>query len=308
MMRRALQFGIVLGLALGACAPVAHARKDPLASLKKLGLVPDHARVVQLATGFGLTEGPTSDARGNVYFSDIPANRIYLWWAGDWTIVIFRTNTGGANGLFLDRNGHLFACEGKNRRVVEIDREGNVRVLADQYQGRKLNSPNDLWVAPDGGVYFTDPRYGKRDDLEQDGEHVYYISPNRDRIVRVIDDLVRPNGIIGTPDGRLLYVADEGAGRTYVYDIQQDGTLANRRLFAEQRSDGMTLDEKGNLYLTGRNVVVYDPSGRRLGEIPVPERPTNLCFGGRKGDWLFITARSSVYGLQMRVRGSDRAR
>ncbi|MDZ7373727.1 MAG: SMP-30/gluconolactonase/LRE family protein [candidate division KSB1 bacterium] len=275
---------------------------DGLAALKKAGVLPDYAQVVQLGTGFRFTEGPASDEQGNVYFSDIPADRIYFW-SLDGTIVLFRRNTGGANGLFLDRAGNLYICEGKNRRVTVLSPDGTLRILAERYQGKRLNSPNDLWVSPNGGVYFTDPRYGPRDDLEQDGEHVYFIPPDRTQVIRVIDDLVRPNGIIGTPDGKILYVADHGGEATYAYDIAEDGSLRNKRLFVRQGSDGMTLDERGNLYLTSGSVTVYAPSGEKLGEILLPEQPTNVTFAGRGGRLLFVTARSSVYAVPTAVRG-----
>jgi gluconolactonase len=294
MLRLALAAVVLPGIIL--------AQPDPLVALKKAGILPEFAKVIQLATGFRFTEGPTADPAGNVYFSDIPANRIYFW-SLDGTVILHRRDTGGANGLFLDPNGNLFVCEGGDRRVVQIEPNGTVRVLADRYQGKRLNSPNDLWVTPDGGIYFTDPRYGSREDLEQDGEHVYFIPPDRSAVIRVIDDMARPNGIVGTPDGKTLFVADHGGGATYAYDIGPNGLLTNKRLFVRQGSDGMTLDSEGNVYLTGEAVTVYDPSGKKLGEIPVPERPTNVTFAGRGGRLLFITARTSIYAVATLVRG-----
>ncbi len=156
-------------------------------------------------------------------------------------------------------------------------------VLADSFGGKKLNSPNDLWIDPQGGVYFTDPRYGSEDGLEQDGFHVYYLAPKSDKLVRAIDDLVKPNGIIATANGKLLYVADPGANKTYVYQIKSAGSLTNRKLAAPEGSDGMTLDEKGNLYLTRGGVVVYSPAAKKIATIETPERPANVTFGGRPG-------------------------
>ena len=143
-------------------------------------------------------------------------------------------------------------------------------MLADKYDGKKFNSPNDLWIDPKGGVYFTDPRYGNREGMEQDGEHVYYLTPDRKTVIRVINDMVRPNGLIGTPNGKTLYVADDGAGKTYVYKINKDGTLTDKQLFAPEGSDGMTIDNKGNVYLTTKVVAVYNTKGEKIEEIPGP--------------------------------------
>lgn len=265
-------------------------------------LVAEGARVKKLADGFRFTEGPARDAEGNVYFTDIPNNRIHKW-SLDGKLTTFRENSGGANGLYFDRKGNLLACEGGNRRVTSISPDGEVTVLADSYNGKKLNSPNDLWIDPHGGVYFTDPRYGSQDGLELDGFHVYYITPDRNRLVRVIDDLVKPNGVVGTRDGKTLYVADAGGNKTYAYAVQPDGSLKDRRLVTEQGSDGMTLDEHGNVYLTRGTVTVYSPQGKQIATIETPEAPANVCFGGRDNRTLFITARTGFYAIPMQVRG-----
>ncbi|OHB75052.1 MAG: gluconolactonase, partial [Planctomycetes bacterium RBG_16_55_9] len=227
--------------------------------------------------------------QGNVYFSDIPNNRIHKW-SLDGTLSTFRENSGGANGLYFDKDGNLLACEGGGRRLVSIDPKGNVTVLAERYQGKRFNSLNDLWIDPKGGVYFTDPRYGNREGMEQDGEHVYYLSSDRKRLIRVIDNMVRPNGVIGTPDGKMLYVADHGDRKTFVYTINEDGTLSNKKLFAPEGSDGMTIDNEGNIYLTAGVVAVYNKDGQRIEEIKVPEGPANVTFGGVNNQTLFITA------------------
>jgi gluconolactonase len=256
----------------------------------------------KLVDGFRFTEGPACDAKGNIYFSDIPNNRIHVW-SIDNKLSTFSGKSGGANGLYFDGQGNLLACEGKARRVTSIDSKGNVTTLAAVYNGKKLNSPNDLWIDPRGGVYFTDPRYGKTDGMEQDGFHVYYIVPDRSKVVRVISDLVKPNGIIGTSDGKLLYVADPGDKKTYVYEIKSDGLLGKKKLFAPEGSDGMTLDANGNLYLTNDKVVIYSSKGKRIGDIAVPEKPANVCFGGKDRRTLFITARKSLYTVEMNVAG-----
>jgi gluconolactonase len=273
-------------------------------------LVAPGAKVEQLAGGFAFTEGPACDAEGNVYFSDIPNNRIHKW-SLDGKLTTFREQSGGANGLYFDRRGNLLACEGDSRRLTSVSPEGKVTVLADSYQGKKLNSPNDLWVTPKGGVYFTDPRYGNKEGLEQGGFHVYYLPPERrpggTQLVRALDNLVMPNGVVGTADRpggtRLLYVADPGDNKTYVYRIQADGSLTDRKLAAPAGSDGMTLDEQGNLYLTGGGVQVYGPDGKKIATIKVPEPPANVCFGGKDRRTLFITARKSLYAIRMNVRG-----
>lgn len=265
-------------------------------------LIAPGAMVEKLAGGFMFTEGPACDAEGNVYFSDIPNERIHKW-SVDGKLTTFRENSGRANGLYFDGKGNLLACEGGSRQLTSIAPDRKVTVLVDGYQGKKLNSPNDLWIDPKGGVYFSDPRYGRDMEIEQDGFHVYYLAPDKKELVRVIDDLVKPNGVLGTADGKLLYVADAGDSKTYVYKIQPDGSLSDRKLIAPVGSDGMTLDEKGNLYLTRNVVHVYSPDGELIIQIDVPEAPANACFGGKDRKTLFITARKGLYSLKMNVRG-----
>jgi len=265
------------------------------------------AKIEKLAGGFKFTEGPAADANGDIYFSDIPNNRIHKWSVERKKLSTFRENSGGSNGLYFDGKGHLLACEGTGRRLVSIDQRGEVTVVTDRYRDKKYNSLNDLWVTPRGGIYFTDPRYGKRDGMEQDGEHVYYITPERTKVIKVIDEMVRPNGLIGTPDGKRLYVADHGADRTYSYRIKKDGSLARKKLFVAKGSDGMTIDDRGNVYLTdpkGKAVLVYDPKGELIETIKVPEGPANVTFGGKDKQTLFITARTSLYAIRMRVKGT----
>lgn len=262
------------------------------------------AQARKLAGDFKFTEGPAADAQGNVYFTDIPTNRILKWSVADGALSTFLENSGGANGLYFDKDGNLLACQGGERRLVSLSPKGEVTVLADKYEGKRFNSPNDLWIDPNGGVYFTDPRYGSRDGMEMDGEHVYYLTPDRKKVIRVINDMVRPNGVIGTANGRRLYVADHGAGQTYSYRINRDGTLSAKQLFARQGSDGVSLDARSNVYLTGELISVYNRRGEKLAEIPVPEPPANLTFGGPDNKTLFITARTSFYSIPMEVRGT----
>ena len=176
-------------------------------------------------------------------------------------------------------------------------------MLADSFEGKKFNSPNDLWIDPHGGVYFSDPRYGNMEGLELPGFYVFYLAPDRKTLTRVIDDMVKPNGVLGTADGKQLYVADAGGGKTYVYAIQPDGSLADKKLFAAQGSDGLARDEQGNIYLTGGGITVYSPDGEKIESIAVPEGPANLKFGGPDKKTLFITARTSLYSVPMNVKG-----
>ncbi|MGA1979830.1 MAG: SMP-30/gluconolactonase/LRE family protein [Sedimentisphaerales bacterium] len=271
---------------------------------EKVSVVAEGAKVEKLAGGFKFTEGPAADAKGNILFTDIPNNRIHKWTL-DGKLITFDQNSGGANGLFFDKKGNLLVCEGERRRVVSIGRNGRRKVLADRYENKQFNSPNDLWADAKGGIYFTDPRYGDRSDMEQGCECVYYISPDRKKLSRVIDDMTRPNGIIGTADGKTLYVADHGGGKTFVYTINEDGTLSNKKLFAPEGSDGMTIDNEGNIYLTTNVVAVYNKNGEKIETIEVPEQPSNLCFGGKDKRTLFITARTSLYSVRMRVASGE---
>jgi gluconolactonase len=265
------------------------------------------AHLVKLAGGFKFTEGPAADAEGNVYFTDQPNDRI-LKWSIDGKLSTFLQPCGRSNGLCFDAQGNLWACADEKNELWRIDPAGKVTVVVKEYNGKLLNGPNDVWVRPDGGLYFTDPfykrDYWKRGPQEQDREAVYYLAPDEKTLMRVADDLRRPNGIIGTADGKLLYVADIAANKTYAYDVQDDGTLKNKRLFCTLGSDGMTIDSEGDLYLTGNGVTVFDKTGKQIEKVKVPEGWTgNVCFGGQDRETLFITASTGLYGLQMRVHG-----
>ncbi len=275
-----------------------------LLSLPALAQVPvaPGASVEKLCGDFTFTEGPAADSRGNVAFTDIPRNLILVW-SVEGRLSTLRENSGAANGLWYDAQDRLLACEGGHRRLTRTAPDGTVDVLADRFEGKKLNSPNDLWPDLKGGVYFTDPRYGKTDDLEQPVRGVYHVDA-AGQIRRVLDDLKNPNGIMGTPDGRILYVGDNGGGITYKYAIQSDGTLSDRAEFVRGRADGLTLDERGNLYLTHEGVDVVAPDGTLLGRIEVPEHPANVTFGGPANDELFITARTGLYRVRMAVKGA----
>ena len=273
-----------------------------LAADQSQSLVAEGASVRKLVGGFVFTEGPAWDGKGALYFSDIPNERIHKW--ADGKLSTFRESSGRANGLYFDNDVNLLICEGGFQRLTKSTMEGKVTVLASECEGKKLNSPNDLWVDPRGGIYFTDPRYGRGAEIEQPGFHVYYLAPGSKEVKRLIDDLVKPNGIIGSPDGKRLYVADPGASKTYVYQIKADGSVTGRKLAAPEGSDGMTLDALGNLYLTKGAIKVYSPQAKLITTINVPEGPANVTFGGKDGRTLFITARTSLYSLRMKVKGA----
>ena len=288
--------GVTLTLCIGGLAA------------ERASVIAEGAQLKRLATGFSFTEGPAVDAAGNVFFTDQPNDRI-MKWSTDGTLSEFLSPCGRSNGLYFDREGNLWACADEHNELWQIDPQGNVTVVIKDYQGRLLNGPNDLWITRAHGIYFTDPffqrSYWNRGPSEQNGQHVFYLGPDLQTLTRVTTDLQQPNGIIGTPDGRFLYVADYGGGRTYRYTIQPDGTLGEKTFFCGQGSDGMTLDQEGNLYLTGGGVTVYNRSGKKIETISVPEGTANVTFGGEDRKTLFITAGTSLYTLRMRVRGAS---
>jgi gluconolactonase len=267
------------------------------------------AKLEKLGGGYVFTEGPAVDKDGNVFFSDQPNDRIVKWDATTKEFSDWLKPCGRVNGTYFDKKGNLLACADEENQLWSIAPDKTVTKLLVNYEGKLLNGPNDLWIRPDGGIYFTDPLYKrdywKRDPkMQQDGQHVYFIMPNQKNVRRVATDLRQPNGIVGTPDGKTLYVADIGARKTYSYEIQSSGELMNKQLFCQLGSDGMTIDNEGNIYLTGKGVTVFDKTGKQIEQIPVPENWTgNVIFGGKERDLLFITASKGVYGLKMRVKG-----
>ncbi|WP_229216459.1 SMP-30/gluconolactonase/LRE family protein [Dyadobacter sp. 3J3] len=277
--------------------------------MDKKSIIAPGAQVEKLGDGYKFTEGPVADAQGNVFFTDQPNNKIIRWDAETGTFSTFSENSGRANGMYFDKKGNLVACSDEDNQVWSFDKKGKATVLVKDYDGKLLNGPNDLWIDPKGGMYLTDPLYPrdywKRDPkMQQDGEHVYYLSPDGKKLVRVDDQLKKPNGIIGTADGKKLYVADIGASKTYLYDINKDGSLSNKTLFISKGSDGMILDNEGNLYITGNGVTVFNKKGEEIAHFPVHKGWTaNLCFGGKNRDLLFITAETAVYGIKMSVKG-----
>lgn len=271
-------------------------------------VVATDAKLEKLTGDCKFTEGPACDKDGNVYFTDQPNDSI-LKWSVDGKLSTFMQPCGRSNGLCFDDKGNLWACADEKNEMWIIDPAGKSTVAFKDYNGKLLNAPNDLWLRPDGGVYFSDPfykrDYWKRGPTEQDVQAVYFYSPEKKALTRVVADLKQPNGLIGTPDGKILYIADIGANKSYAYDIQADGTLENKRLFCELGSDGMTIDTEGNVYLTGKGVTVIDKTGKKIEHIEVKEPWTaNVCFGGKDKDLLFITASKCLYSLKMKVKGA----
>lgn len=268
-----------------------------------------NAKPEVLGEGFEFTEGPAADREGNVYFTDQPNDRIVKW-STDGNLTDWLKPAGRSNGIYFDSHGNLIACADEKNELWSISPDKKVTVLVQDFMGKLLNGPNDLWIRPDGNLYFTDPLYKrpywKRDPaMQQPGQFVYYFDLQAKKVIPVATDLKQPNGIIGTPDGKKVYVADIGDRKTYVYDVTTPGALGNKRLFCELGSDGMTLDEQGNVYLTGRGVTVFAPDGKQITNIPVPEPWTaNVTFGGKDRKLLFITASKKVYGLPMKVKGA----
>lgn len=266
------------------------------------------ATLTKVSDKFSFTEGPTSDKNGNVYFTDQPNDKILKWNPFDNSITTFREPAGRANGLYVDHNGHILAAADEKNQLWRIALNGKVDTLITHFENKKLNGPNDLWVDLNGGIYFTDPYYQRpywdRTAPEIKEKRVYYLSPDLKSITIAAEDFVQPNGIIGTPDGKTLYIADIGDKKTFSFTINEDGALSNRKLFTDMGSDGMTIDHKGNVYLTGDGVTVFNPQGEEIKHIAIDEDWTaNVTFGGENENILFITAMGSVYTMQMRVHG-----
>lgn len=276
----------------------------------KKGIVAKNAELVKVQDGFKFTEGPAVNRFGDVFFTDQPNNRIHKWNALSNEVSVFKEDAGRSNGMYFMLDGTLVAAADNKNELWAIDTDGNHKVWITAFKGNKLNGPNDLWVRPRGGIYFTDPLYprpyweGRSEESMQAGQNVYFLSADRTELFTVADDLVQPNGIVGSPDSKYLYVSDIGAKKTYKYEVRDDGYLINKELFCEMGSDGMTIDDRGNLYLTGDGVTVFDRKGEQIAHIPVPANWTaNVVFGSLDRKTLFITAMDAVYTLQMKTRG-----
>lgn len=271
-------------------------------------LIAKDAVVTKVATGYKFTEGPAVARDGRVFFTDQPNDKILIWNEKDNSVSTFLESTERSNGTYFNKKGELVCCADLNNRLIAFTMDKKMRILAENFEGRHLNGPNDLWINPkNGGIYFSDPYYPrdywKKGHSEvQDTRAIYYLQPDG-KVIRVIADFKSPNGLIGTPDGKTLYATDLGDRKIWKYDIQADGTLSNKTLFAPEGADGMTIDNLGNVYLASRGISVYSPEGKSITKIEVPENISNLCFGGKKRNILFITSRTSAYILKMNVKG-----
>jgi gluconolactonase len=286
----------MLGTFLVAAAPVADQPPIP-------GIGPA-SQVTRLHTGFQFTEGPASDAEGNLYFTDVRVNRIHKV-SKDGELSTFLEDSQGCNGLMFDRRGRLLACQGGARRIIAIDVESKkIDVLADSFEGKPFDRPNDLSVDRQGGVYFTDPGVGA----------VYYVAPDG-AVSKAAGELPRPNGVLLSPDEKTLYVLPSGSPDARAYPVEAPGKLGTGKILCRLQQaengpvrggDGLTVDTQGNLYLTQPAlgaIQVVSPDGKILGLIEVPESPSNCAFGGADGKTLFITARTSLYAAPMEATG-----
>jgi len=276
------------------------------------GVVAPGAKLEKLSGGFAFTEGPTCDKNGNVFFVDQPNDSI-MEWSADGKLSTFMKPSGYANGMMFDAGGNLIACADEHNQLWSIAPDKTVTVLVTNYQGKYMNGPNDVWVASNGAMYLSDPFYKRtwwdHTTMALPNEEVYYLSPDRKNLVRVTDDITKPNGITGTPDGKNLFVSDIGANQTWRYDILPDGSLTNKTSFCKLGSDGMTIDAEGNLYLCGRGVTVFDKTGKQIDHLDVPESwSANVCFSGPDRRTLFITASKSLYSIRLRVGGANPAK
>ena len=280
-----------------------------------------HARVERLWTGARWSEGPVWFAAGRyLLWSDIPNNRIMRWDDTDGSVSVFRTPSNNTNGHTVDRQGRLVSCEHLGRRVTRTEHDGTVSVIADQFEGKRLNSPNDVVVKSDGSIWFTDPSYGilmdyegARADSEIGACHVYRVSPDGE-ISIAADDYVKPNGLAFSPDESLLYIADTGATHTEGgpkhirrHIVAPDGTLSGGDVFADCTNglfDGFRCDRDGRIWTSAADGVhCLDTSGKLIGKVHIPEMVANVCFGGPKLNRLFICGTTSLYSVFLNVNG-----
>ncbi|MEJ0106829.1 MAG: SMP-30/gluconolactonase/LRE family protein [Bacteroidota bacterium] len=274
-----------------------------------LKVVAPGAKLNKVSSQFTFTEGPATDKKGNIYFTDQPNDKIWKYGI-DGKLSLFMEKTGRSNGLYFDHKGNLIACADNKDELWSISPEKKVTVLLNNFEEHRLNGPNDLWIDAKGGIYFTDPYYQRdywdRKQPDIDGQKIYYLPAGKKKAVMMDDTFKQPNGIVGSPDGKYLFVADIGDNKTYRYKVNSDASLSDRKLLFSQGSDGMTLDNEGNIYVTGQGVTIYNKEGVKIGHIPVQAQWTaNVAFGGKDRKILFITAMDAVYTLQMRVKGVE---
>ena len=272
-------------------------------------IMSSNSKVEKLKGNFKFTEGPLWERHGFLLFSDIVTDTIYKWTA-DGKISRFRHPAGHPNGNTLDREGRLITAS-HDRRLSRTEKDGTLNTLAERYEGKRLNSPNDVVVKSDGSIYFTDPPYGINKEQEELGFYgVYRLAPNK-TLTLLTKDFVRPNGLAFSPDESKLYVSDSEKGHIRVFQVKPDGTLSNGRVFAKLKGpsnegvpDGMKVDVQGNVYCSGpRGVWVFSPGGQLLGKINVPEVVTNLAWGDLDYKTLYITASTSIYRIRLKIAG-----
>jgi gluconolactonase len=341
---------------LAALSPFALAAVDT--SMPLPSTLATDAKVELLATlptepytvsGKPFTEGTTCAPNGDVFFIEQNSNKILRWSVADRKLSVFMHPAGYANGMLFDAKGNLLACAdernelwsisltetktvpyppplnpavGEKPTATTITLPAYTVIMDGRYKGKLLGGPNDLWILPNGGLYFTDPYYARQwwtpgRQQEQELKTVYYLSPDRKTLTRALSDFTSangkpgtPNGIVGTTDGKTLYVADISGGEIWSFAIQPDGALTDKKVVCPFGSDGMTLDDQGNLYLTAGSkptgvTVVNVKSGQQIGFIPVPEQPANLCFAGKDHSTLYIAARTGFYSVPTKVKGAS---
>jgi gluconolactonase len=263
-------------------------------------------RIEKFSTGYTFTEGPVWSRDGFLLFSDTPNNKIWRVVPGE-KPEVFRDNSNGANGNTYDSKDRLYTCESRTRRVTRTDKKGKIEVLAEKWEGKRLNAPNDIVVRKDGHVYFTDPAFGAQADTrELDFYGVYHITP-RGELELIAKPKGRPNGIALSPNGRILYVANTDERNIRAYDVDRSGKVSNERIVIaniDGPPDGIKVDEKGNIYVTANNLPIYSPTGKLLHTIELSEKPANCAFGDPDFKTLFITARTSVYRVRLDVKGA----
>ena len=263
-------------------------------------------QIEKVSAGNRFTEGPVWSKEGFLIFSDVPNNRMLKFIPGTGNAG-YRDNTNGANGNAFDSQGRLLTCESRTRRVVRTKKDGTLEVLADKFEGKRLNAPNDIAVRKDGHVWFTDPAFGDQaDHRELDFYGVYHISPKGELSLST-KTKGRPNGVALSQNGKTLYLAVSDERTIYAYDLDGQGKLSNERIFTKEISgppDGLKLDEKGNVYVAATDLDIYSPQGKLLKSIEMPEKPSNVAFGDADYQTLFITARTSVYRMRLDVKGA----
>ncbi len=265
-----------------------------------------HISIEKVDAGFRFTEGPVWSREGFLLFSDVPNNHIRKLVPGERSTV-FREDSHGANGNTFDAQGRLYSCESKTRRVVRMDKKGKMEVLAEKWEGKRLNAPNDIVVRKDGQIYFTDPAFGDQADTRELSFYgVYHITP-KGVMSLIAKPAGRPNGIAFSPNGRILYVDNSDDRNVRAYDVDRNGEVSNERVVVSNIDgvpDGMKVDEKGNLYITAKGIAVYSPEGKLLQTFDLSETPANCAFGDPDLQTLYITARTSLYRIRLGVKGS----